>query len=109
MNLKRCTEPTGGRFSIYGANKYSLTLLAFKTSFCPIGDPFLFYYPIKDIDSNRQYKIVAGFNKTKLEEFIDHDWINWSGELPSLFNKHLVDKIQSIYPHDFITLPVTIS
>ena len=33
-------------------------------------------YPIKDIDANKQYKIVAGFNEIKLEEFIDHDWID---------------------------------
>lgn len=58
-------------------------------------------YSIKNIDPNKRYKIVAGFNKTKLEEFICHDWINSSGELPMLFNKRLVEKIKKICPNDF--------
>ena len=49
-------------------------------------------YQIEDINTNKQYKIVAGFNKTKLEEFIDHDWIDDSGEMPMLFNKRLVKR-----------------
>ena len=65
-------------------------------------------YQIKNIDPNKQYKIVAGFNKTKLEEFIDHDWIDDSGKMPMLFNKRLVEKIKRICPSDFIALPVTI-
>ena len=64
--------------------------------------------PIQDIDPNKQYKIVAGFNKTKLEEFIDHDWIDDSGKMPMLFNKRLVEKINKICPNDFIALPVII-
>lgn len=63
---------------------------------------------IQDINPNKQYKIVAGFNEIKLEEFIDHDWISRCGKMPSLFNKRLVDKIQAICPKDFIALPVTI-
>jgi hypothetical protein len=65
-------------------------------------------YSIKNIDPNKQYKIVAGFNKTKLEDFINHDWINASGKIPMLFNKRLVEKINKICPNDFIALPVTI-
>jgi hypothetical protein len=65
-------------------------------------------YQIEDIDTNKQYKIVAGFNKTKLEDFINHDWINTSGKIPMLFNKLLVEKINKICPNDFIALPVTI-
>jgi len=65
-------------------------------------------YQIEDIDTNKQYKIVAGFNKTKLEDFINHDWINASGKIPMLFNKRLVEKINKICPNDFIALPVTI-
>jgi hypothetical protein len=64
--------------------------------------------PIQDIDPNKQYKIVAGFNKTKLEEFIDHDWIDDSGKIPMLFNKRLVEKIKAMCSNDFIALPVTI-
>jgi hypothetical protein len=65
-------------------------------------------YPIEDIDSSKSYKIVAGFNEIKLEEFIDHDWIDWSGKMPMLFNKRLVEKIKKICPNEFIALPVTI-
>jgi hypothetical protein len=64
--------------------------------------------PIENIDPNKNYKIVAGFNKIKLEDFICRDSIDASGELPRLFNKRLVDKIQVICPNDFIALPVTI-
>ena len=63
---------------------------------------------IQDIDKNKQYKIVAGFNEIRLEEFIDRDWINRCGKMPSLFNKRLVEKIKKICPNDFIDLPVTI-
>ena len=65
-------------------------------------------YPIKDIDANKQYKIVAGFNEIKLEEFIDHDWIDSGVQIPMLFNKRLVEKIKKICPNDFMALPVTI-
>ena len=65
-------------------------------------------YQIHNLDPDKQYRIVAGFNKTKLEEFIDHDWISPSGKMPMLFNKRLVNKIQIICPNDFIALPVTI-
>ena len=64
--------------------------------------------PIEGIVSNKQYKIVAGFNEIKLEEFIDHDWISRCGKMPSLFNKRLVEKIKKICPDDFMALPVTI-
>jgi len=65
-------------------------------------------YQTKNIDLNKKYKIVAGFNKTKLEEFIDHDSIDASGKMPRLFNKRLVSKMQQVCPNDFIALPVTI-
>ena len=65
--------------------------------------------PIEGIVSNKQYKIVAGFNEIKLEEFIDHDWINNSGRMPMLFNKRLVEKIKAMCSNDFIALPVTIT
>lgn len=65
-------------------------------------------YRIENIEPNKQYKIVGGFDKTKLEEFIDHDWISPSDKMPMLFNKRLVNKIQIICPNDFIALPVTI-
>ena len=64
--------------------------------------------PIENIDLNKNYKIVAGFNKTKLEDFIYRDSITNSGEVPRLFNRRLVDKIRSICPNDFIALPVNI-
>lgn len=64
--------------------------------------------PIQDIEPNKQYKIVAGFDKTKLDEFIDRDWIKSCGKMPMLFNKHLVEKIKRICPNDFMSLPVTI-
>jgi len=64
--------------------------------------------PIENIDLNKQYKIVGGFDKTKLEEFIDHDWIGPSGKMPMLFNKRLVDRIKAMCSQDFIALPVTI-
>ncbi|GAB4165971.1 MAG: hypothetical protein Tsb006_5460 [Rickettsiaceae bacterium] len=63
---------------------------------------------IEDIDPNKQYKIVGGFDRTKLEDFINHDWIDSSGQMPMLFNKRLVKKIQALCPNDFIALPVTI-
>jgi hypothetical protein len=64
--------------------------------------------PIQNIDQNKQYKIVAGFNKTKLEDVINHDWIDSSGKIPMLFNQRLVEKINKLCPNDFIALPVSI-
>jgi hypothetical protein len=65
--------------------------------------------PIENIEPNKQYKIVAGFNEIKLEEFIDHDWISRCGKMPMLFNKRLVEKIKAMCSNDFIALPVTIT
>ena len=63
---------------------------------------------IHNVNPNKQYQIVAGFNKTKLEEFIDHDWINDSDKMPMLFNKRLVERIKVLCSQDFIALPITI-
>jgi hypothetical protein len=65
-------------------------------------------YQIQHIESNRQYKIIAGFTRTKLEEFIHFDWLKSAGEMPMLFNKRLVSKIKQVCPNDFTALPVTI-
>jgi|APSaa5957512535_1039671.scaffolds.fasta_scaffold283283_1 hypothetical protein len=65
-------------------------------------------YQIQNIESNRHYKIVAGFTRAKLEEFINFDWLKGAGELPMLFNKCLVSKMQQLCPNDFIALPVAI-
>ncbi len=65
-------------------------------------------YQIQNVQSNKQYKIIAGFKKAKLGDFIHLDLL-WGGyELPKLFNKRLVEKMQNICPNDFIALPVTL-
>jgi hypothetical protein len=62
---------------------------------------------IQNIQPGREYKIIGGFEKAKLEDFINFDWLtDW--ELPCLFNKRLVDKMNALCPNDFIALPVTL-
>lgn len=61
---------------------------------------------IQNIQLNKQYKIIAGFKKAKLEDFIHFDWLMGGGGIPDLFNKRLVEKMQNICPNDFIALPV---
>ncbi|WP_341751168.1 hypothetical protein [Candidatus Tisiphia endosymbiont of Piscicola geometra] len=61
---------------------------------------------IQNIQLNKQYKIIAGFKKAKLEDFIHFDWLMGGGGIPDLFNKCLVKKMQNICPNDFIALPV---
>lgn len=63
-------------------------------------------YQIQNIQPNKQYKIIAGFKKAKLEDFIHFDWLMGGGGIPKLFNKRLVEKMQNICPNDFIALPV---
>jgi hypothetical protein len=63
-------------------------------------------YQIQNIQPNKQYKIIAGFKKAKLEDFIHFDWLMGGGGIPDLFNKRLIEKIQNICPNDFIALPV---
>tara|TARA_B110000503_G_scaffold116771_1_gene176169 strand:+ start:13405 stop:14184 length:780 start_codon:yes stop_codon:yes gene_type:complete len=63
---------------------------------------------IQDINPDKHYKIISGFTRTKLEDFIHFDTLDASGELPMLFNKRLVSKMNRMCPNDFIALPVTI-
>lgn len=63
---------------------------------------------IQDIKPNTHYKIVAGFEKTKLEDFINLDWFGGGGGIPMTFNKRLVNKMRQLCPNDFIALPITI-
>lgn len=65
-------------------------------------------HQIQDIKSNKEYKILAGFEKSKLKDFINFDWLQGGYRMPDLFNKRLVDKMQNICPNDFIALPVTL-
>lgn len=63
---------------------------------------------IENIEPNKQYKIIVGLKKTKLEDFVHLDWFSGGGGIPMVFNKRLVSKIQQLCPNDFIALPVTI-
>lgn len=65
-------------------------------------------YQIQNIEPNKQYKIIAGFEKARLEDFVNFDWLMGGGGIPDLFNKRLVDKMQKVCPNDFIALPVTL-
>ena len=64
--------------------------------------------PIQNIELDKKYKIVAGFEKIDLQDFINFDWLMGGSKIPDLFNKRLVDKMQKICPNDFIALPVTL-
>ena len=63
---------------------------------------------IKNIEIDKEYKIVAGL-ELKLEKFVDHDLLVGGSELPNLFHRRVVNKMQEICPEDFIVLPVTIT
>lgn len=69
---------------------------------------------LQNIDLNKQYKILAAVKKTKLKDFIHFDCLSHEGEdisaeeLPDLFNKRVVEKMQKLCPNDFIALPVTL-
>ncbi|WP_342270287.1 hypothetical protein [Rickettsia endosymbiont of Orchestes rusci] len=65
-------------------------------------------YQIQNIEPNKTYKIIAGFKRAKLEDFIHFDWLYGGDKVPDLFNKRLVEKILQICPNDFIALPVTL-
>lgn len=65
-------------------------------------------HSIKNIEPNKKYKIIAGFEKAKLSDFFNFDWLESNGGIPDLYNKKLVDKMQQICPEDFIALPVTL-
>ncbi|WP_342257047.1 hypothetical protein [Rickettsia endosymbiont of Aspidapion aeneum] len=65
-------------------------------------------YQIQNIEPNKTYKIIAGFKRAKLEDFIHFDWLYGGDGVPDLFNKRLVEKILQICPNDFIALPVTL-
>lgn len=63
---------------------------------------------IRNIEPNKEYKIIAGFEKAKLDDFINYDWLLGGDRLPDLFNKFLIKKMQKICSNDFISLPVTL-
>ncbi|MGI4753484.1 MAG: hypothetical protein ACRYE8_07195 [Janthinobacterium lividum] len=65
-------------------------------------------YQIQNLEPSKTYKIIVGFKKAKLEDFIHFDWLYGGDGVPDLFNKKLVEKMQLICPNDFIALPVTL-
>lgn len=62
---------------------------------------------IQGIDPNKEYKILAGFKKAALKEFVHFEWL-WASMFSNLFNKTLIDKMNEFCPNDFIALPVTL-